>query len=80
VIAKTNIPGTISTPLIVKDKIIAATDSGLYLFKLVKKGKVFTLDLLDKVDGLPIDATPIVWDRRIYIAVRDGYMYCFGEE
>jgi len=80
VIAKVNIPGTISTPLIIKDKIIAATDSGLYLYALVKVGKNYTLDLLDKVEGLPIDATPIVWDKRIYIAVRDGYMYCFGED
>ncbi len=80
VIAKVNIPGTISTPLIVKDKIIAATDSGLFLYKLVKTGKSYKLDLLDKVDGLPIDATPIVWDKRLYIAVRDGYMYCFGDE
>jgi len=79
VVAKTNIPGTISTPIIVKDKIIAATDSGLYLFKLVKQGKTHTLVLLDKIDGLPIDATPIVWDRRVYIAVRDGFMYCFGD-
>jgi len=43
-------------------------------------GKNYTLDLLDKVEGLPIDATLIVWDKRIYIAVRDGYMYCFGED
>ncbi len=78
-IAKTTIPGTISTPIIIKDKIIAATDSGLFLFKLVKTGKTYKLELLDKVDGLPIDATPIVWDKRVYIAVRDGYMYCFGE-
>jgi len=80
VIAKANIPGTISTPIIIKDKIVAATDSGLFLFALVKKGKTYNLDLLDKVDGLPIDATPIVWDRKVYIAVRDGYMYCFGNE
>ncbi|MFN8257288.1 MAG: hypothetical protein U0W24_16455 [Bacteroidales bacterium] len=79
-IVKVNIPGTISTPLIVHDKIVAATDEGLFLFKLVKNGKNYNLQLLDKVDGLPIDATPIVWNGRIYIAVRDGYMYCFGNK
>jgi len=79
VIAQTRVPGTIATPLIIKDKIIAPTDSGLFLFKLVKENKSYKLELLDKVEGLPIDATPIVWDRRLYIAVRDGYMYCFGD-
>lgn len=78
-IAKAQIPGTISTPIIVKDKIIAATDEGLFLFQLIKKKKEYELVLLDKVEGLEIDATPIVWDKKIYIAVRNGYMYCFGE-
>ena len=78
-VAKANIPGTISTPIIVKDKIIATTDDGLYLYQLVKRKKKYELKLLDKVQGLEIDATPIVWDKKIYIAVRDGYMYCFGE-
>jgi outer membrane protein assembly factor BamB len=61
-IAKVNIPGTISTPLIVEDKIVAATDSGLFLYKLVKKDKKYNLELLDKVEGLPIDATPFGMD------------------
>jgi outer membrane protein assembly factor BamB len=80
-IAQVQIPGTISTPIIVNDKIIAGTDDGLYLYQLVKikKGK-YELKLLDKVDNLEIDATPIVWDKKVYIAVRDGYMYCFGNE
>jgi len=79
-IAKTQIPGTISTPIIVKDKIIATTDNGIYLYQLVKnKDNSYILLLLDKVDNLEIDATPIVWNRKVYIASRNGYMYCFGE-
>jgi len=79
-VARVQIPGTISTPIIVKDKIIACTDDGIFLYKLIqsKKNK-FELKLIDKVGGLEIDATPIVWDGRVYIAVRDGYMYCFGK-
>ena len=78
-IAKAQIPGTISTPIIVKDKIIAATDNGIFLYKLIKtKKNKYELKLLDKIEGLEIDATPIVWDGRVYIAVRNGYMYCFG--
>lgn len=80
VIAKVNIPGTISTPIIVKDKIIAATDNGIFLYRLEKNKKGYDLKLLDKVEGLEIDATPIVWDKRVYIAVRNGYMYCFGKK
>jgi outer membrane protein assembly factor BamB len=78
-IAKAHIPGTISTPIIVNNRIVAATDEGLYLFELVKSKKGYALELLDKVEGLPIDATPIVWDGKVYIAVCDGYMYCFGD-
>ncbi|MBN2756069.1 MAG: PQQ-binding-like beta-propeller repeat protein [Bacteroidales bacterium] len=79
-IAKTKIPGTISTPIIVKDIIIATTDSGIYLYQLKQnKDNSYSLILLDKVDNLEIDATPIVWDKRVYIASRNGYIYCFGE-
>jgi outer membrane protein assembly factor BamB len=79
-IAKAKIPGTISTPIIVQNKIVAATDEGLYLFELRKDKGKYTLELLDNVVGLPIDATPIVWDGRVYIGVCDGYMYCFGDK
>ncbi len=79
-VAKVNIPGTISTPIIIKDKIVAATDNGLFLYQLVKQKKNYELKLLDKIEGLEIDATPIVWNKKVYIAVRNGYMYCFGEK
>ncbi len=79
-VAKTQIVGTIATPIIVEDKIVVATDSGLFLYKLVKtKNNEHELVLLDKVPDLEIDATPIVWDNKVYIAVRNGYMYCFGD-
>jgi len=79
-IAMAHIPGTIATPLIVKNKIVAATDEGIYLYELVKKDKTYELNLLDKVVDLPFDATPIVWDGKVYVASRDGYMYCFGSK
>lgn len=72
------IEGTISTPIIVHDKIIAATDNGLFLYKIdLKKNK---LELLDMVPDLEIDATPIAVDGKIFIASRNGYLYCFGEK
>ena len=70
--------GTISTPIIVKDKIIVATDDGIFLYKIdLKRNK---LTLLDKVPDLEIDATPIVYDKKVYIASRNGYLYCFGKK
>ncbi|MCF6367187.1 MAG: PQQ-binding-like beta-propeller repeat protein [Bacteroidales bacterium] len=75
---KEKIEGTISTPIIVKDKIIAATDNGLFLYKIDLKNNKLTL--LDKVPGLEIDATPIAVDGKIYIASRNGYLYCFGKK
>ncbi len=72
------IEGTISTPIIVKDKIIAATDKGLFLYKIDLENNKLTL--LDKVPDLEIDATPIAVDGKIYFASRNGYLYCFGEK
>ncbi len=34
-------------------------------------------ELLDKQEG-SFESTPIVWNNKIYIASRDGYLYCFG--
>ena len=66
-IAKVQIPGTISTPIIVNDKIIAGTDNGIFLYQLVKaKRNKYELKLLDKVEDLEIDATPIVWNGKVY--------------
>lgn len=72
------IEGTISTPIIVKDKIVAATDKGLFLYKIDLKNN--KLILLDHIPDMEIDATPIAVDGKIYIACRDGFLYCFGEK
>lgn len=71
------IPGTISTPIIVKDKIVAATDNGIFLYKVDLKN--MKLKLLDHIPDLEIDATPIAVDGKIYIASRNGYLYCLGK-
>lgn len=69
--------GTISTPIIVSNKLVAPLDSGLYLFEF---NKDYQFKLLDMVDGIQIDATPVAWDKRLYVASMDGYLYCFGEK
>ncbi len=79
-LAKEKIIGTISSPIIVGDKIIVATDNGIFLFKFNYNEQKPKLTLLDVVTGLEIDATPIVYDGYVYIASRNGYLYCFGKK
>ncbi len=76
---KIKIVGTIATPIIINDKIIAPTDEGLFLYQIIiDNNKNVDLKLLDKIDDISIDATPIVWNGKIYIAALDGYLYCLG--
>ena len=72
------IEGTISTPIIIKDKIVAATDKGIFLYQIDLENNKLTL--LDNIPDMEIDATPIAVDGKIYIACRDGFLYCFGEK
>ena len=65
---------SISTPIFVDDKLIVAGYGGIYLFRYDRKNNFV---LLDKRSGT-FESTPIVWNHKIYIASRDGYLYCLG--
>ncbi len=67
---------SISTPIIVQNKIVAATYNGVYLFEHDKKMR---FKLLAHYPTGSIESTPVVHDKRIYVASRDGFLYCFGE-
>lgn len=44
-------------------------------------GEPFTLELEQLAvfgSHISFEATPIVWDGKVYIAARDGYLYCLG--
>ncbi len=71
-------PG-ISSPIIVDDKIIACTAVGIYLFKYTWVNGKFKATLLAKKTGIPFEASPIVWNKKVYVASRNGYLYCFGD-
>ncbi len=73
---KTYLGPSISTPIFIENRLIVAGYEGLFLFEF-NRDLEFTL--LDRF-AVPIEATPIAWNRRIYIASRDGYLYCLGEE
>ena len=56
-------------------------DNGIYFYdswQLYKFDSEGNFRLLDKM-GPARESTPIVHDGRIYIASRNGYLYCLGE-
>lgn len=67
---------SISTPIFVGNKLIVATYNGVYLFEYDKD---FNFKLLDHQDLGSFEATPFVWNKKIYVAGRDGLLYCFGK-
>lgn len=76
---KYRIGSGISSPIIVDDKIIACSSYGIFLFKYNWTNNQFKATLIAKKTGIPIEASPIVWDKRAYVASRNGYLYCFGD-
>ena len=65
---------SISTPLIIHDKLIVAGYQGLKLFKITTDQKLVLMASYNTA----FEATPFVYDEKIYVASRDGYLYCFG--
>ncbi|HEY5506705.1 MAG TPA: PQQ-binding-like beta-propeller repeat protein, partial [Coriobacteriia bacterium] len=95
VVAKKYIGGAISTPIIVDDHIIAAGyDAKVHVYRIVYDAKGGGGVKLKTRDGRTVrvsvvetdtfragsfESTPVVWNGRIYIGSRDGYLYCLGE-
>lgn len=73
-IFKKKVGPSISTPIFVDNKLIVAGYWGIYLFEYDHDNN---FKLLDKRNG-SFESTPVVWGRKVYIASRDGYLYCFG--
>lgn len=74
-VSKYYIGPSISTPIMVGNKLIAAGYGGIYLFTYDAHG---SLTLVDHIANVPVEATPVCLDRRLYIGCRNGYLYCFG--
>jgi outer membrane protein assembly factor BamB len=68
--------GSISTPLFVGDKIVVGYDNGMDLYRVTPAGKMVRLD---RLSGPMFDATPVVWNGRIYAGSKNGYLYCLGD-
>ncbi len=68
----------ISTPILIHDKVLVPTDAGIFLYKIdINDSK---LTLLDSIPNFETDSTPISIDGRVYVAVKNGYYYCFGKK
>lgn len=66
---------SISTPLLFKDRLVAAGYNGLRLYAYDDS---LSFKLLDKINA-PFETTPVVYDQKIFAASRDGYLYCLGD-
>ncbi|MCT4639630.1 MAG: PQQ-binding-like beta-propeller repeat protein [Bacteroidales bacterium] len=75
IVFKKYIGPSISTALIVDNKVIAAGYNGIYLYEFDKD---MNFKLLDKYPT-GFESTPVVYNGRIYVASRDGNLYCFGD-
>jgi len=71
---KQNIGPSISTPVFSGNRLVAAGYAGIQLFAYDATGN-FT-QLAKRGGGF--EATPVAHAGRIYIASRDGHLYCFG--
>lgn len=74
-IFKYNTGPSISTPLIVNNKIIATGYNGIYLFTFNTDLNFYLLDHFEA----SFESTPVVYNKKIFVASRDGYFYCLGE-
>ena len=67
----------ISTPIIVGNKLIAATYDGIYLWQYDDN---LNFTLLDQQIYGAFEATPVVHNGRLYVASRNGNLYCLGKK
>jgi outer membrane protein assembly factor BamB len=75
VLAKLETGPSISSPVITADRLLVAGYEGVFLYTYNGEG------LFEKLDEFPlmVEASPVLWGGRIYLAGRDGFLYCFGE-
>jgi outer membrane protein assembly factor BamB len=68
---------SVSTPIFTENRLIALTYNGLYMFEYDEK---CNFKLLEKNPNIRGEATPIIHNKRLYVASRDGYFYCIGKK
>lgn len=76
IIFKYETGASIATPIFSSNRLIVPTYDGLHLFAYDPH---YNFTLLDKFVA-EFEATPIIWGNKIYLASRNGYLYCFGSK
>jgi outer membrane protein assembly factor BamB len=80
-IFRDHIGGSISTPAIVGDRMVAVgLDNTVRLYDIAQTADGVSISERARftADG-PFESTPLVWRGRVYIGCRDGYLYCLGQ-
>lgn len=75
IVYKTRVGPSIATPIIVANRIVAPSYAGISLFEYDENYKFQKIGYKKGV----FESTPIADEGRIYIASRDGFLYCFGD-
>ncbi len=74
---KYNIGPSICTPMFVDDKLLVSSYKGLYLFKWNQDAKSFDKQAYFKGR---FEASPFVYGGRVYLAAKNGLLYCLGKK
>jgi outer membrane protein assembly factor BamB len=70
---------SISTPIFCSEnKIIAPTYNGVFLLQYSGINSLDVKILDHALKGRSFEATPVVWDNKVYVASRDGFLYELG--
>jgi outer membrane protein assembly factor BamB len=71
--------GSWSSPVIVDNQLIVASNDGLLRRFDLANPRAPRLVWTFKVGTGNLEATPAVWEGMIYVGNRDGFMYAIGE-
>ena len=71
--------GSWSSPVVVDSHLIVGTNPGYLRSYGIADPTEPVLEWEIKVGEGTIEATPAVWNGRIYVGTRDGFMYAIGE-
>jgi len=69
---------SISTPVFFKDKLIAASYAGIYLFEYDKELKFKMVQHNPELGS--VESTPAVHNGKLYLASKNGNLYCLGKK
>ena len=67
---------SISTPLFTQNKLVVCGYDGVYLFAYDEE---LNFELLDHI-GITVESTPFIAGGKIFIASKNGYLYCLGSK